>query len=134
MKIAYIDSETSYLVNNSRNFNKISRKDVTNDNIKSLKNPGFHPIFRRYIYRKTTGEGSQIDHHCCLMNLKLLSQPDKLLLLFKFSKYFYLMIRSRNDVFFLCSINFSSYFLMTMAASLLCRFARLNFLFQFCHC
>ena len=30
------------------------------DNIKSHKKPGFHPFFRRYIIRKTTGE-SQIN-------------------------------------------------------------------------
>ena len=33
------------------------------DNIKSHKKPGFHPFFRRYTFRKTTGEGEggQID-------------------------------------------------------------------------
>ena len=42
-----------------RNFNGIFRKDVTYDNIKSYKKAGFHPLFRRYIFRKTTG--GQID-------------------------------------------------------------------------
>ena len=50
----------SYLLNNMRNFNDIFRKDVTHDNIKSHKNPGFYPLFRRYNFKKTTG-GSQID-------------------------------------------------------------------------
>ena len=36
-------------------------EDVPYDNIKSHKKTGFHPPFRRYIFRKTTGErGGQI--------------------------------------------------------------------------
>ena len=31
------------------------------DNIKSHKRPGFYPLFRRYIFRKPTGCGGQID-------------------------------------------------------------------------
>ena len=38
-----------------RNFNEIFRKDVTYDNIKSHKKTGFHSLFRRYIFGKTTG-------------------------------------------------------------------------------
>ena len=34
---------------------EIFRKDVNCDNIKSHKKPGFHPLFRRYIFWKTTG-------------------------------------------------------------------------------
>ena len=30
-------------------------------NIKSHKKKRFHPLFRRYIFRKTTGGGGQID-------------------------------------------------------------------------
>ena len=30
-------------------------KGVTNDNILSHKNPRFHPLFIRYIFRKATG-------------------------------------------------------------------------------
>ena len=30
---------------------------MTYDNIKSHKKPGFHPLFKRYIFRKITGEG-----------------------------------------------------------------------------
>ena len=40
-----------------RNFNEILRKDVTYDNIKSHKKPGFQPPFKRYIFAKTTGLG-----------------------------------------------------------------------------
>ena len=43
MKIANIDRD------------EIFRKDVTYDNIKSHKKPGFQPLLRRYIYGKTTG-------------------------------------------------------------------------------
>ena len=61
MKIANIEQRnSSYLLNNLRNFNEIFRKDVTYDNIKSHKNPGFHPLFRRCIFRKTT-RGGRID-------------------------------------------------------------------------
>ena len=57
MKIANIDTEreSSYLLNNSRNFNETFRKNVTYDNIKSHKKSEFHPLFRRYIFEKTTG-------------------------------------------------------------------------------
>ena len=37
------------------NFNKISRKDDTNDDIKSSKKPGLHPCSENYIFGKTTG-------------------------------------------------------------------------------
>ena len=47
-------------LNNLRNLNEIFRKDVTYDNIKCHKKLEFHPLCRRYIFRKTTGEG-QID-------------------------------------------------------------------------
>ena len=36
-----------------RNVNEIFRKDVTYDNIKSHKKVGSHPLFKRYIFRKT---------------------------------------------------------------------------------
>ena len=55
MKIANIDREVfSNLLNNLKNFNEIFRKDVPYDKIKSHKKPGFHPLFRRYIFQKTT--------------------------------------------------------------------------------
>ena len=38
-----------------------SQEDVPYDNIKCHKKPEFQPLFRRYIFRKTTGEGGQID-------------------------------------------------------------------------
>ena len=41
---------SSYLLNDLRNFNEIFSKDRTYDNIKSKKNPGFHPLFKRYIF------------------------------------------------------------------------------------
>ena len=53
----YRQRNSSYLLNDLRNFNEICRKDVPYDNIKSHKKPGFPPVFRRYIFRKTTGEG-----------------------------------------------------------------------------
>ena len=36
---------------------------MTYDNIKSHKEPGFHPLFRGYTFQKTTGAGggAQID-------------------------------------------------------------------------
>ena len=54
-----IDRNYLYLLNDLRNFNKILRKDGTYDHIESHKKPGFHPLFRRYIFRKATG-GYQI--------------------------------------------------------------------------
>ena len=54
-----IDRNYLYLLNDLRNFNKILRKDGTYDHIKRHKKPGFHPLFRRYIFRKATG-GYQI--------------------------------------------------------------------------
>ena len=50
----YCRKNSSYLLNHLRNFNEIFRKDVNFDNIKSHKKTGFHPLFRRYIFRKTT--------------------------------------------------------------------------------
>ena len=46
---------SSYLLNDLRNFNEVFRKDVTYDNIKSYKKTGFHSLFKRYDFRKTTG-------------------------------------------------------------------------------
>ena len=43
------------LIKIDRNFNEIFRKDLTDDNIKSHKKPGFHPLFRRYNFQNTTG-------------------------------------------------------------------------------
>ena len=45
---------SSYLLNDLRHFSETFRKDVTYDNIKSHKKTGFHPLFRRYIFRKST--------------------------------------------------------------------------------
>ena len=44
MKIANIDREFFYI---------FFRKDVFKDNIESHKKPEFHPLFRRYIFRKS---------------------------------------------------------------------------------
>ena len=44
------------LQNDLGSFNEIFMEDVPYDNIKSHKKTGFHPPFRRYIFRKTTGE------------------------------------------------------------------------------
>ena len=61
MKIANIEKlvrNSSYFLNDWKNFNGIFRKHVTHDNIKSHEKPVFHPFFRRYIFWKTTGRGS----------------------------------------------------------------------------
>ena len=49
-EMAIIDRNSSYLLNGLRNFNGNLRKDVTYDNLKSRKKPGFHPLFRRYFF------------------------------------------------------------------------------------
>ena len=49
-EMAIIDRNSSYLLNSLRNFNENLRKDVTYDNLKSRKKPGFHPLFRRYFF------------------------------------------------------------------------------------
>ena len=46
---------SSYLLMDLSHFNEIFRKDVTFNNIESHKKPGFNPLFRRYIFQKTTG-------------------------------------------------------------------------------
>ena len=51
----------SYLPNKLRNFNKIFRKNLCYDNIKSHKKPGLYPLFRKYNFGKTTRGGRQID-------------------------------------------------------------------------
>ena len=49
-----------------------------------------------------------VKYHRCLMYLKLFNQLDELLLLFKFLKYFSLMISYGNDVF----LPYSNYLLI----------------------
>ena len=49
-----------FLLNGLRNVNEIFRKDVTYGNVKSHKNTGFHPLFRRYSFEKPLERG-QID-------------------------------------------------------------------------
>ena len=58
MKIANIDRNVLYLLNDLRNFNEILRKDMTHDNIKGHKKTGFPPPFKRCIFRKTTVGGA----------------------------------------------------------------------------
>ena len=48
---------SSCFLNDWKNFNEIFKKDVPNDNMKSYKKPGFHPLSRKYIFRKTIGGG-----------------------------------------------------------------------------
>ena len=60
MKLANIDREILHLLNDLRNLNEILRKDVTYDNIKSYKNPGIHPLFRRYSFGKPQGGGVKL--------------------------------------------------------------------------
>ena len=50
---------------------KFFRKDVPYDNFKSHKKPGFHHLFRRYNFQKTTGEGGQIDPPSAVLGLSL---------------------------------------------------------------
>ena len=45
---------------------------MSEDNIKSHKKPRFQPLFRRYIFRKTTG-GVKLTH-AAVLELKLFSQ------------------------------------------------------------
>ena len=47
-----------------RNVNKIFRKDVPYDNIKSKIKPGFSSLLKKYIVQKTTGKKgwAQIEH------------------------------------------------------------------------
>ena len=54
MKIANIARE---ILHDLSNFKEIFRKDVPYGNIKIHKKTGFQPLFRRYIFRKTTGGG-----------------------------------------------------------------------------
>ena len=95
MKIANIEQRNSlYLLNDLRNFNEIFRKDVTYDNIKSHKKPGFYPLFRRYIFQKTTGKEGQIDPPAVLeLKLSLGEDPNHFTLhvgtnYFKYCNYF----------------------------------------------
>ena len=54
MKIVNIQEENPYLLNELRNFNKIFKKDVTYDNIKShKKNTGLRHLSKKNIFRKT---------------------------------------------------------------------------------
>ena len=53
MKIAILTEEVLIFSERLEKFNKLFRKNVTNDNIKSHKEPEFHPLFRRYNFGKT---------------------------------------------------------------------------------
>ena len=58
MKIANIDREFLHIFQTTcGNSIKFSAKMCFKDNIKGHKKPGFHPLFRRYIFQKTTGMG-----------------------------------------------------------------------------
>ena len=52
------------------------RKDLPYDNFKSHKKTGFHPLFRRYNFQKTTGVGGQIDPHPAVLELRLILNKD----------------------------------------------------------
>ena len=47
MKIVNIEGENPHLLNEFRNFNKIFRKDVTYDNMKSHKKPEKHSFGKK---------------------------------------------------------------------------------------
>ena len=44
-------------MNDLRKFNEILRKDVAYNKVKSHKRAGFHALFGRYFFGKTTGGG-----------------------------------------------------------------------------
>ena len=44
------------LWNKEKNFNEILKKDETYSNIKITKKPGLHPLSRKQIFGKSTGE------------------------------------------------------------------------------
>ena len=52
---------------------KKKKKDATYDNIKSHKKTGLHPLSRRYIFGKTTGEGHIGPRPSSLLRVKELS-------------------------------------------------------------
>ena len=57
MKMANIEQiNSSYLLNDLRNFNEIFRKDVTYDNIKVTKNQGFTISLEDTFFKKPQGE------------------------------------------------------------------------------
>ena len=63
-KMMKIDKNSQYflrkyscILNDLRNFNEIFRKIVTYDNVKSHKKAGFHHLFRKNMFEKTTEEG-----------------------------------------------------------------------------
>ena len=56
----YWRRKASYILNDLRRFNKIFRKVLAYDNIKSHKKPGIHPLSRKCIFGKTTGEGVKL--------------------------------------------------------------------------
>ena len=107
MKIANIELRNySYLLNNLRNFNEICRKDVNYDNIKSHKKPGFHPLFRRNIFRKTTGEVKLISSPAVLGLTLLYTCGEKCLQEKKLKKYLLRAVFQvkRNSVNLSCSL------------------------------
>ena len=55
MEIAYIGKESLQVLKEQRNFKEGFRKDIADNDIKSHKKPGFHPLFRRYIFEKIAG-------------------------------------------------------------------------------
>ena len=57
-------------LNDLTNFNKIFRKNVAYDNINSHQKAGFYPLFRKYIFGKTTG-GGQINPPSNLFRVKM---------------------------------------------------------------
>ena len=67
MKIANIDREILHMFWATWGIlMKFSEKDVTCDKTKSHKKPGFQPLFRRCIFRKTRGEGVILTHQAVL--------------------------------------------------------------------
>ena len=54
MKIANIDKESLQVLKEQWNFKERFRKNIADNDIKSYKKSGFHPLFRRYIFEKTT--------------------------------------------------------------------------------
>ena len=58
IKIVNIDGKNcSFLLDDSKNFNEIFKKDVTYAIIKSCNNQGHHPFSRRYSVEETSVNG-----------------------------------------------------------------------------
>ena len=99
MKTANIDrKKSSWLLNELRIFNQIFRKGVTYDNIKNHKKPVFNPLFRRYIFRKTTA----------VLELKKLKYSEVMLNILEFSRVWEYWLVYATNLFLIVHPYFST--------------------------